>query len=244
MRGSRRARELQRFALMGAPVAFIKRHAWSLSLTAFAGLAFAYLASEVRAARVGQFDATLAKSIVHYRGRWDAPMLGLTKAGNLSTMTALCTLVVLTLFKVRKGRDASFLATCGLVALLLDTTLKAIFQRVRPDMVELYVLSRPGSFSFPSGHALGSMSVTGALVVLVFVRRAGLLWRGLALTTGALFVLGVGISRVYFGVHFPSDVLGGQLAGAALVTAMTGWFYPRLIPGEAAITSPPTPAAP
>lgn len=229
---------------MGSPLQFVKRHAWSLSLTAFAGLAFAYLASEVRAAKVGQFDAILAKSIVQNRGRWDAVMLSLTKAGNLSSMTAVCALVVLVLLKVRKGRDASFLATCGLVALLLDTTLKAVFQRVRPDLVELYVLSRPGSFSFPSGHALGSMSVTGALVVLVFVRRVGLVWRGLALTTGASFVLGVGISRVYFGVHYPSDVLGGQLAGAALVTAMTGWFYPRLIPGEAAVTSPPVPAAP
>jgi len=228
---------------MGA-LQFVKRHAWSLSLSALSTLAFAYLASEVRAAKVGQLDGSVAKAIVHHRGHWDLPMLGLTNAGNPSSMTAVCALVVLGLLKIRKARDASFLATCGLVALLMDTTLKAVFQRVRPDVVELYVISRPGSFSFPSGHALGSMSVAGALVVLVFVRLASPLWRALAVASGALFVVGVGISRVYFGVHYPSDVLGGQLAGAALVTAMTGWFYPRLIPGEAAVTSPAEPTTP
>ena len=47
-------------------------------------------------------------------------------------------------------------------------------------------------------------------------------------------ILGVAASRVYFGVHYPSDVIGGMLAGAAWIAAVTGWFYPRLLPGEAA----------
>jgi membrane-associated phospholipid phosphatase len=57
-------------------------------------------------------------------------------------------------------------------------------------------------------------------------------WSYLAATGCALLLLGVGLSRIYFGVHFASDVVGGQLASVACVSALTGWFYPRLLPGE------------
>jgi membrane-associated phospholipid phosphatase len=50
-------------------------------------------------------------------------------------------------------------------------------------------------------------------------------------------ILGVAASRVYFGVHFPSDIVGGQLGAAAWVAAATGWFYPRLLPNEASVRS-------
>jgi membrane-associated phospholipid phosphatase len=57
-----------------------------------------------------------------------------------------------------------------------------------------------------------------------------------------LLVLSVATSRVYFGVHFPSDVLGGLLAGAGWLCVVTGWFYPRVLPGEEA--APIEPARP
>ena len=80
---------------------------------------------------------------------------------------------------------------------------------------------------------MGSMCVVGSLVVVAWVLASGWPWRVLGSAVGFFFVGGVALSRVYFGVHFPSDVIGAVLAGAAWVAAVTGWFYPRLLPGEA-----------
>jgi len=81
---------------------------------------------------------------------------------------------------------------------------------------------------------MAATAVIGCLVVVVHVARARPVLRHGALVLGAALVGGVALSRVYLGVHYPSDVLGGFLAAAAWVSALTGWMYPRLLPGEAA----------
>ena len=105
---------------------------------------------------------------------------------------------------------------------LLDTLLKHIIRRPRP----IYAVDtlRDSSFSFPSGHAMGSLIGYGMLayVVLILWVADSKLRRFVVLTTCAL-VLAIGISRLYLGVHYFSDVVGGYAAGILwLTTCITG----------------------
>ncbi len=102
------------------------------------------------------------------------------------------------------------------VAPALTTALKALLDRERPPLGE--ALLRPGDASFPSGHATGAAA---AAVVLAWVVARTARRRGaapLAAALAVLFAVAVGLTRVYLGVHWPTDVLAGWVAGAAV-----GW---------------------
>ncbi len=161
-------------------------------------------------------------------------MLLLTWLGSFATLTTICTAIVLGLLLRGRRWEASYLATCALGAATSGTLLKLFFQRERPDAALRYIVGPPESFSFPSGHTFGTAGVVGALVMLVVAMRLRLAIRIVAGVVGLSLMLGVAASRVYLGVHYPSDVLGGLLTAGAWVAAVTGWFYPRLLPAEAA----------
>lgn len=220
--------------MQGRLVDFLSRHRWSLPLALSATGSFARLASELREGELQPFDASVAGWVVLARGQLDTPMLALTQLGNGTSLLLITVIAVALLTLKGRRREARFLAIGGVGTFLLTVLLKLAFRRPRPGVAALYVLTEPSSFSFPSGHALGS---TGVLLSLIVVARLlgvrGWRWASLATTT-ALLLVGIATSRVYFGVHFPSDVVGGLLAGAAWVSALTGWFYPRLLPGEEA----------
>lgn len=141
----------------------------------------------------------------------DRAMLVLSFIGSVRVMAPLDVIVALVLAWRRRWRDAGFWALAVGGAALLNVVVKHVVQRVRPDY---WVSIAPeASFSFPSGHAMGSMAFAVALIVLAWPTRA----RGAALLGGALFVVLVGLSRVYLGVHFPTDVAAGWAASCAWV---------------------------
>lgn len=211
---------------------FVQRHRWSLPLGLGSLLSFVELAEEMREGEMAAFDEVVATGITAWRGSVDGLMVALTVSGEGKWMATVCVVAVVALFGFRKRREAVFVATCGLAAAALSTGLKLAFQRARPDASLGYLVDLPGTFSFPSGHAMGSACVAGSLAIVAFAKLRGP-WRWLAVVVALFYIVGVGVSRVYLGVHFASDVLGGQLASAAVVAATTGWFFPRLLPGEA-----------
>lgn len=97
---------------------------------------------------------------------------------------------------------------------LLNLVAKAVFMRERPSL--WLSLAPEHSYSFPSGHAMGAMSVSAAIALMLWHTR----WRWPALLLGMAFTLWVGSSRVYLGVHYPSDILAGWAAALAWVSAV------------------------
>ena len=117
------------------------------------------------------------------------------------------------LLLVRNWRAASFTFAATASGLLVSHLLKAVFDRPRPDLIphEVTVFTP----SFPSGHAMMSAVVYLTLAALVarLMRRRRL--KLYAMSVAAVFTLLIGLSRVYLGVHWPTDVLAGWMAGAS-----------------------------
>ncbi|MGZ6268636.1 MAG: phosphatase PAP2 family protein [Candidatus Limnocylindrales bacterium] len=114
------------------------------------------------------------------------------------------------LWKHRYGA-AAFLGLASGGALVLDMTMKLFFQRPRQQLAWARVLP---DYSFPSGHTMNAVVFYIALALIlwsVFGRRTGLVAMGVAV----VLVLGVGVSRIYLGYHYLTDVVGGLLAGVA-----------------------------
>jgi membrane-associated phospholipid phosphatase len=120
---------------------------------------------------------------------------------------------VTALAMLRDGRrsDAWTVVVSTGGAMAINTILKNIFQRQRPQELARRI-TLPKSHSFPSGHSLLS-AATYPIVAHHLVQRQSVGTQAVVHTIAALTILTVGFSRVYFGVHFPSDVLGGFAAG-------------------------------
>ncbi|MDP9194259.1 MAG: phosphatase PAP2 family protein [Acidobacteriota bacterium] len=134
-----------------------------------------------------------------------------THLGSHVVIGAAAGLTALVMMKRGRKHDAVTVLVSTGGAMIINTALKNIFRRQRPiEMARRITL--PASHSFPSGHSLLS-AATYPIVVHHLVEDKSLAVQAVAHTLVGMIVLGVGFSRVYFGVHFPSDVLGGFAAG-------------------------------
>jgi membrane-associated phospholipid phosphatase len=111
----------------------------------------------------------------------------------------------------RWWRGAIVLLVAMAGAGVLDTALKLAFRRTRPTPYFGYAL--PESYSFPSGHALFAFCFFTAGAALLAPRLQHPALRVLVWTVAATLVLAIGFSRIYLGVHYPSDVLAGYTVG-------------------------------
>ncbi|HEX9107415.1 MAG TPA: phosphatase PAP2 family protein [Longimicrobiales bacterium] len=119
------------------------------------------------------------------------------------------------LWLTRHRHSAYLLLASFFGAWLLNMLLKDVFERPRPLVVTH--LASAASSSFPSGHAMSSMAAYGAIALLVTRLEESQRARLLTWVLAAALVIVIGASRVYLGVHYPSDVLGGYAAGLAWV---------------------------
>jgi membrane-associated phospholipid phosphatase len=184
-------------------------------------LGFVWLARQVFA----NSSITTDNQIITWaHGFWgptpDQVMLFFTTMGEPLVLGLFICLAALALWRHGRWIDAAGLVVAAVGSGIVNQLLKSFYHRTRPDLFAgLFHLT---SYSFPSGHAMGSIVCYG---MLAFV-GARLLRRRVSkvalILVAGLLVLGVGMSRVYFGVHFPTDVLGGFIAGAIWLVIMIG----------------------
>ncbi len=131
------------------------------------------------------------------------------------------------LFRLKHIWDTFILTSCLLGTWLLNIGMKMVFQRQRPTIEHLIQV---GGYSFPSGHAMVSTAFYGFIGYLLWLNLRNLVkfsWVIPILTL--ILILCIGVSRVYLGVHFPSDVLAGFAVGAiwliACIYALNGIRY-------------------
>ncbi|QQS21922.1 phosphatase PAP2 family protein [Candidatus Saccharibacteria bacterium] len=136
---------------------------------------------------------------------------------------SLLTLLILGLFVYKREYVRALgLFMCVAGAAILNLILKSVFERARPDLWERLV--NEASYSFPSGHAMASAAIGIGLTVALWNSR----WRWWAFAASTAYVLFVGYTRLYLGVHYPTDILAGWLVSGAWVMAVALMIRSRL----------------
>lgn len=195
----------------------------SLIIAVLAIFLFAWLAENVAAQHTVAFDSSV-RAAVH---AWSSPALtrlmfavSFLGSGGLIASAVLA----FALFQHFQWRRAAVWLVVTLAgAVVLDLMLKLAFHRARPVP---FFGPVPSTYSFPSGHSLFSFCFYGVLAGLLAGRVRSVPARVLIWLTAALLVASIGLSRIYLGVHYPSDVIAGYLAGtiwAASMVALDRW---------------------
>ena len=213
-------------------------HLWPVWVVSVATLSFGVMAMWVRPGPVGP-DATILQALEAARApHLTELMIAITTTG-WGPITAALTLLAATWLLGQGSRtEAVFLLVANLGSAVLNTSAKAIFSRARPPLEMSTRITSLDSFSFPSGHALSAMVLYTSLAMVA--AGLGHLRLQRALTALALVMVPtVGFTRVYLGLHYPSDVIGGWALGAAWVWLVYLGYVWRVQKAPAALSPNP-----
>ena len=176
----------------------------AVAATLFCGLTFVIMHGDVAA-----FDETVRNQVHALAAPWlPASVAMLTWLGALGVLTLFSGLTAAILIRAGRNCDAKLLLFTMAGAVALENALKFSVQRPRPLP---FFGTVPSTYSFPSGHALFSLCFYGALSVVL--GRLG--FRSIAWPATVILVAAIGGTRIYLGVHYPTDVIAGYLVGAA-----------------------------
>ncbi|SDL56010.1 undecaprenyl-diphosphatase [Paenibacillus sp. OK060] len=199
----------------------------SIPLLVAAGclIAFVSIALSISDNQIHTFDDTLIGWIQGMESPGMTRFMQLfTWIGSEVPVVVITILAMLVLYiYLRHKRELLFLACVIAGSTLLNALIKLVFQRARPTINRIIEVS---GYSFPSGHSMAAFSLYGGLAFLIWKHVPTATGRVLMIIVSAIFILTIGMSRIYLGVHYPSDVVGGYfLSGCWLAVCI--WFYQR-----------------
>jgi membrane-associated phospholipid phosphatase len=184
-------------------------------------IVFTVIAAQLVRGRADGFDLAVTREI----RRVDSPALDavvrvITDLGSWQVCILASLATAVWAVHRRHWRAVWVVMLAYLVAEGVNQTLKLIFARDRPALFDK--ISRPDSYSFPSGHAMSALVLYGVIAAVVIKYRPDLRW--VVLPAAVLVILAVGLSRIYLGVHWTLDVIGGFAAGVPLLAVAVHIF--------------------
>ncbi|KMY51368.1 phosphatase PAP2 family protein [Peribacillus loiseleuriae] len=204
----------------------LKGHLLSAFLVSLISLiGFSFMAVLISGQHIVQFDQSVISFIQGFESSALTSIMKLfTFIGSFTVMLIIFLMSLLVLYKVFKYRTELILFVVVIIGTsVLNQVLKAIFHRARPDFHRLIEVS---GYSFPSGHAMNAFAVYGILTFLLWRHLPTRLGRTVLMIISSLFIIMIGTSRIYLGVHYPSDIIGGYFASGFWL-AIVIWFFQR-----------------
>lgn len=174
-------------------------------------LLFGLVAYYVQTNQIVAFDEAIISFVQSYISPgFDRFVFVATHFGSKKLVAPLILILAAILFFYKKYALGLFIALTSGTGAALNIILKTIFQRERPDILPL--ITETG-YSFPSGHSMGSIIFYGSVAYLIvhLTRKSSVRWIGV--TAMILLIVIIGSTRIYLGVHFPSDIIGGFSVG-------------------------------
>ncbi|MDQ2946089.1 MAG: phosphatase PAP2 family protein [Acidobacteriota bacterium] len=190
-----------------------------LALAIIALALFSWLALEVREGETLRFDSDVRSALhQHASPALTAVMKAFTVIGSSIPMLLLIVTAVLAFWLAGLRRQAMMMVIVMVGALVIELSLKHVFHRARPE--PYFNVPLPSSYSFPSGHALSAACFYGMLALLLGARVRRWIYRlGIWILCGLMIVM-IGVSRIYLGVHYPSDVAAGYTTACIWLVAL------------------------
>ncbi|WP_353654095.1 phosphatase PAP2 family protein [Bacillus sp. ISL-55] len=196
-------------------------------LTAFFGSLFGFIIMSylVQAEHLVMFDRVVMDGVQGLEADGlTAAMKLFTYIGSLKFIVILTIPLFLFLFYVLKHKlEILVFLSVVYITPILNRLLKLYFHRERPDFHRLIEI---GGYSFPSGHAMNAFSFYSILAFLLWRHVPTRMGRIAVILLSTFMIIAIGSSRVYLGVHYPSDIIGGFLASGLWVAAVI-WFFQR-----------------
>lgn len=157
------------------------------------------------------FDSAVIESIrIHTSEALSRMMILITECGSITFYVTVGGIITIMLCLKKRIAEGIMLVVCSGGSGLMTLLLKEIVMRIRPDMMP--IIAETG-YSFPSGHSVTAVCFYGYLAYLCWSQGRGDIVRRGSVIAAVCMILGIGISRIYLGVHFPTDVIGGYIGG-------------------------------
>jgi undecaprenyl-diphosphatase len=182
---------------------------------------FVWLAIVTSSGAVESFDESV-RSGIHRFASADLTLLarGISLLGSVAVIAPLFVIAFVGFYTAGRRRAAITLAVVMAGAVVLENGLKYALHRARP---EPFFGVAPETYSFPSGHALFSACFYGTLAWILAAGTQNRSARAAIWTVSLVLIAAIGLSRLYLGVHYPTDVIAGYLVTAFWVTGLLAW---------------------